>query len=97
MEHKQAKKGKFFIITGISGAGKTQALKILGDFGFYCVDNLPLALFGNFSKYIKTRTEIQNIELGIDIREGENLKSLPKRVLRKLFGKKREKQGDNND
>lgn len=74
---KQTKKGKFFIITGISGAGKTQALKILGDFGFYCVDNLPLALFSNFSKYIKTRTEIQNIALGIDIREGENLKSLP--------------------
>lgn len=76
MEH-TAKKGKFFIITGISGAGKTQALKILGDFGFYCVDNLPLALFGNFSKYIKTRSDCKNIALGIDIREGENLKTLP--------------------
>ena len=76
MEH-TAKKGKFFIITGISGAGKTQALKILGDFGFYCVDNLPLALFANFSKYIKTRSDCKNIALGIDIREGENLKTLP--------------------
>ena len=34
-------KRKIFIITGMSGAGKSQALKIFGDFGFYCVDNLP--------------------------------------------------------
>ena len=73
----QNKKGKFFIITGISGAGRTQALKVFGDFGFYCVDNLPLALFGNFSKHIKTRGDWENIALGIDIREGESLKSLP--------------------
>ena len=73
----QNKKGKFFIITGISGAGRTQALKIFGDFGFYCVDNLPLALFANFSKHIKDRGTWENIALGIDIREGESLKSLP--------------------
>lgn len=73
----QSKRGKFFIITGISGAGKTQALKIFGDFGFYCVDNLPLALFANFSKYIKSRNDSENIALGIDIREGESLKTLP--------------------
>lgn len=73
-----SKKNKFFIITGISGAGKTQALKIFGDFGYYCVDNLPLALFRDFIKYIKTKPEIKNIALGIDIREGENIKLLPK-------------------
>lgn len=75
----QTKKGKFFIITGISGAGKTQALKIFGDFGFYCVDNLPIALFGNFAKYVKEeRASLENIALGIDIREGERIKDLPK-------------------
>ena len=72
------KKEKFFIITGISGAGKTQALKIFGDFGYYCVDNLPLALFKDFISYIKTKPEIKNIALGVDIREGENIKLLPK-------------------
>jgi len=73
----QNKKGKFFIVSGISGAGKTQALKIFGDFGFYCVDNLPLALFKDFIKYIKTRGDLENIALGIDIREGESIKDLP--------------------
>ncbi|MDR0734810.1 MAG: RNase adapter RapZ [Elusimicrobiota bacterium] len=74
------KKGKFFIITGISGAGKTQALKIFGDFGFYCVDNLPLALFKDFAKYVKTRGSLENIALGIDIREGESIKDLPRLI-----------------
>ena len=74
------KKGKFFIITGISGAGKTQALKIFGDFGFYCVDNLPLALFKDFTKYVKNRGNLENIALGIDIREGESIKELPKLI-----------------
>ena len=71
------KKGKFFIITGISGAGKTQALKIFGDFGFYCVDNLPLALFKDFTKYVKEHDNLKDIALGVDIREGEGIKDLP--------------------
>lgn len=74
------KKGKFFIITGISGAGKTQALKIFGDFGFYCVDNLPIALFNDFAKYIKQRANLDNIALGVDVREGEGIKDLPKLI-----------------
>lgn len=72
-----SKKGKFFIITGLSGAGKTQVLKILGDFGFYCVDNLPLDLVKDFIKYVKKRTSLTDIALGVDIREGESLKELP--------------------
>ena len=79
------KKGKFFIITGISGAGKTQALKIFGDFGFYCVDNLPIALFNEFSKYLKERDDLKNIALGIDIREGERIKDLPK-IMKSIEG-----------
>lgn len=79
------KKGKFFIITGISGAGKTQALKIFGDFGFYCVDNLPIALFNDFAKYLKERDDLKNIALGIDIREGERIKDLPN-ILKTIEG-----------
>ena len=69
-------KRRIFIITGLSGAGKSQALKIFGDFGFYCVDNLPLALFQNFLEYIRG-TEHEQIALGIDMRAGDRLKDLP--------------------
>ena len=70
-------KRRIFIITGMSGAGKSQALKIFGDFGFYCVDNLPLALFQNFIEYITSSTDHEQIALGMDMREGDRLKDLP--------------------
>lgn len=78
----QQQKRKLFIITGMSGAGKSQALKMFGDLGFYCVDNLPLALFQQFVTYVAEHEELQNIALGIDVREGERLKQLPA-VLKK--------------
>ena len=65
---------RIFIITGMSGAGKSQALKIFGDFGFYCVDNLPLALFKNFTDYLKQSGERRDVALGIDVREGDRLR-----------------------
>ena len=39
---------RFVIVTGMSGAGKTTALKMLEDMGFYCVDNLPIRLIEKF-------------------------------------------------
>ena len=71
-------KRRIFIITGMSGAGKSQALKIFGDFGFYCVDNLPIALFQNFVDYLRSSGEHRDVALGVDVREGDRLKELPK-------------------
>ena len=45
----RAERKKVFVITGVSGAGKSQALKVFEDFGWFCVDNLPIALFGGAS------------------------------------------------
>lgn len=70
------KKRRIFIITGMSGAGKSQALKMFGDLGFYCVDNLPLALFKNFIEHVRT-TDTDSIALGVDVREGDRLRELP--------------------
>ena len=39
---------KFVILTGMSGAGKSTALKMMEDIGFYCVDNLPISLLEKF-------------------------------------------------
>ena len=74
---------KVFIITGISGAGKSQALKAFEDLGFFCVDNLPLTLLGNFADFLSQRQESDSVALGIDIREGKYLEGLP-RLLKSL-------------
>ena len=70
----RSNKGKIFIITGMSGAGKSQALKCFEDLGFYCIDNLPVALIPSFSELVKTNRHFKNVALGIDIREGRFFK-----------------------
>ena len=67
---------KLFIITGISGAGRSQALKCFEDFGYYCVDNLPIALLEQFAELLARRAALSGVALGIDIREGKFLKNL---------------------
>ena len=68
------RKGKIFIITGMSGAGKSQALKSFEDLGFYCIDNLPITLIPQFAGLIRDRRYLKNVALGIDIREGRFFK-----------------------
>jgi UPF0042 nucleotide-binding protein len=57
------------IITGLSGSGKTVALRALEDSDFYCVDNLPIALIDSFVSEVSKDREIKKIGIGIDIRE----------------------------
>lgn len=66
--------GKLLIITGMSGAGKTIALKALEDMGFYCVDNLPIPLIDKFAELISSGNEmVSQSALGIDVRSGKDL------------------------
>ncbi len=57
------------IITGLSGSGKTVALRSIEDAGFFCVDNLPIALIDSFVSIISENIHIKKIGIGIDIRE----------------------------
>lgn len=58
------------IISGLSGSGKTHAIKCFEDLGFFCVDNLPPALLPKFAELcLQQGGEIRNVALGIDIRE----------------------------
>jgi len=62
---------KVMIVTGLSGAGKTQAIWFLEDLGFFCVDNLPPALISKFGELcVQSRGKIDKIALVIDIRGG---------------------------
>ncbi len=65
---------RFVIITGLSGAGKSYAIKCLEDLGYFCVDNLPTTLIPTFAELCANSSRgIQAIALGVDVREGEYL------------------------
>ncbi len=65
---------RFVILTGVSGAGKSTALKMMEDMGYYCVDNLPFPLVERFIELSDSASmELQKVAAGIDIRNGENL------------------------
>jgi UPF0042 nucleotide-binding protein len=67
----------FVIITGLSGAGKSFAIKCFEDIGYFCVDNLPTTLIPTFAELTARSTrDIRNVALGIDVREGEYLPHL---------------------
>ena len=66
------------ILTGLSGSGKGSVLKTFEDLGFYCVDNLPVALIPTFSElYSEGRGEVSRAALLVDAREGEHIEELP--------------------
>ena len=68
---------RFVILTGMSGAGKSTALKMMEDIGFYCVDNLPIPLIAKFAELIfESSNELEKVALGIDIRNGKKLREL---------------------
>ena len=71
------KAAEVVIITGVSGAGKSQAIKCLEDIGFFCIDNLPTTLIPTFVR-LCTQSEhaIQRVALVVDVREGEFLTPL---------------------
>lgn len=63
---------RFVVVTGMSGGGKSTALKMLEDAGFYCVDNLPVSLVGMFVEMISSpATEASKVALGLDVRSGQ--------------------------
>ena len=60
---------RLVIVTGMSGAGKATALKILEDAGYFCVDNLPVPLIEKFVELIAMPgSEITKVALGLDVR-----------------------------
>ena len=67
----------FVFITGLSGAGKSYAIKCFEDMGFFCVDNLPTTLIPTFADLTaRSGQTIRRVALGVDVREGEYLSHL---------------------
>lgn len=74
---------RIVIVTGMSGAGKSQALRMLEDIGYFCVDNLPVGLIENIVSLVEKQQmeekadEVSKIALGVDIRSGKSIKDIP--------------------
>lgn len=68
---------RFVIVTGMSGAGKSTALKMLEDMGYFCVDNIPVPLIPKLSELLLMQnSEMTKAAIGVDIRNGQNFKEL---------------------
>ena len=65
---------EFIIVTGLSGAGKSRAVNVLEDIGFYCVDNMPPKLLPKFAELcLQSQDKLSRVALVIDVRGGQQL------------------------
>lgn len=77
---------RFVIVTGMSGAGKSTALKMLEDMGYFCVDNLPVPLIPKLAELLVVPgSEMNKAALGVDIRSGDGFRQL-EAVMEELDG-----------
>lgn len=78
---------RFVIVTGMSGAGKSTALKILEDQGYFCADNLPIPLIEKFAELSwNQQREYDKVALGMDVRSGSEIQSI-QAILERLVVK----------
>jgi len=78
----------FIILTGLSGSGKSQAVRALEDLGYFCVDNLPTTLIPTLAKLAVRAGDIEKVAIVVDVRERNLLSAFPK-VFRRLRKRRR--------
>lgn len=85
-----ARAASFVVVSGLSGAGKSHALRALEDLGYFCVDNLPIALIPAFAGLIFKQRRHHHGAVVVDVREGGELPRFPSeyRQLKKQYGRR---------
>ena len=74
---------RFVVVTGMSGGGKSTALRMLEDVGFYCVDNLPVPLIEKFVELIAMPgSEVSKVALGLDVRADQPFEDAQKALMK---------------
>jgi UPF0042 nucleotide-binding protein len=80
---------RFVVLTGLSGAGKSQAIHALEDLGYFCVDNLPTSLVPTLASLaMRAGSELEKVAIVVDVREGAFVRDFPAvwRKLRRMRG-----------
>jgi len=73
-----AVRSRFVVLTGVSGSGKSQAIRALEDLGYFCVDNLPVTLLPMLAELtLRAGSEIARAAVVVDVREGKLLEEFP--------------------
>jgi UPF0042 nucleotide-binding protein len=78
----------FIVLTGLSGSGKSQAIRALEDLGYFCVDNLPTTLIPTLAKLSLRAGGVEKVAIVVDVRERDFLSQFPK-VFRRLRAMRR--------
>src|SRR3954451_19813433 len=77
LRDKRPARAPFIVLTGLSGSGKSQAIRALEDLGYFCVDNLPTTLIPTLAKLSIRGGDIDKVAIVVDVREGNFLSSFP--------------------
>lgn len=64
---------RIIIVTGLSGAGKSTALRALEDYGYYCIDNLPLPMLRSMAEWLEAQGSVKELAVAVDARQHEYL------------------------
>ena len=79
---------KFVIVTGMSGAGRSTAMKMMEDIGYFCIDNLPIQLLDKLIDFSNSfHSDITKVAVGIDVRNGSGFRRYTK-YFKGIKGKK---------
>ena len=87
----RASHARFVVLTGLSGAGKSQAIRAMEDLGYFCVDNLPTMLIPTMADLARRAgSDLEKVAIVVDVREGSFLSEFPKvfRTIRRARGPK---------
>jgi UPF0042 nucleotide-binding protein len=87
----RASHARFVVLTGLSGAGKSQAIRAMEDLGYFCVDNLPTMLIPTMADLAsRAGSDLEKVAIVVDVREGSFLSEFPKvfRTIRRARGLK---------
>jgi UPF0042 nucleotide-binding protein len=88
---RRAAQARFVVLTGLSGAGKSQAIRALEDLGYFCIDNLPTMLIPTMAELAsRAASGLEKVAIVVDVREGAFLSQFPRvfRRLRRMSGLK---------